>query len=83
MYEKLFNLLLETHVHDPGARNCKLCGSLAQRHYVGIKKAERGVKRAYKCTDQRCNFNWKEQYKDIGIEKTIRKKDKNISDKDV
>ncbi len=83
MYERIYNLLIETHVHDPSARNCKLCGDLAQRHYVGIKRAERGTKRAYKCTNQKCNFNWREQYKNMKTEKDIRHKDKNISDKDV
>lgn len=75
MYEELFNLLIETHVHDPGSRNCKLCGNPAKRHFAGIKFSERGTKRAYKCTNQKCNFNWKEGFKNKAVERQIRKKD--------
>ena len=61
MYNRIFNLLLETDVNDPSARKCKLCGSVAKRVAKGAK---RGTRR-YQCSSgTRCKFSWNERDRD-------------------
>ena len=51
--------LIMTNVNDPKSRNCKMCGTVAHRQSSGYKRGFR----KYKCSGDKCGFNWQERDK--------------------